>query len=148
MYLYAVWHPYVANATLNTNTITQEISRTFPNMPDTATLASVRFQVGYWRKANAIHAWFVKNVQDGTDDCDEYEVESEQLRTLLDTVKTVIADTSRADELLPNMSGFYFGGQAYDEWYLEQLKETEEILEKVISSSALDGWCLKYRSSW
>ena len=27
-------------------------------------------QVGYWRKANAIHQWFVDNVQDGEDDCD------------------------------------------------------------------------------
>ena len=26
-------------------------------------------QVGYWRKANQIHNWFVENVQDGEDDC-------------------------------------------------------------------------------
>jgi len=25
--------------------------------------------VGYWRKANHIHAWFVENVQNGVDDC-------------------------------------------------------------------------------
>jgi hypothetical protein len=24
--------------------------------------------VGYWRKANAIHRWFVEHVQDGNDD--------------------------------------------------------------------------------
>lgn len=27
---------------------------------------------GYWRKANAIHRWFVDNVQHGDDDCREY----------------------------------------------------------------------------
>ena len=27
--------------------------------------------VGYWRKQNAIHNWFVENVQDGIDDCDQ-----------------------------------------------------------------------------
>lgn len=26
-------------------------------------------EVGYWRKANAIHGWFVDNVQKGNDDC-------------------------------------------------------------------------------
>ena len=40
-------------------------------------------QVAYWRKANQIHNWFVKNVQDGTDDCGQYEVTKEQLEELL-----------------------------------------------------------------
>ena len=37
-------------------------------------LASVRYRVAYWRKANAIHKWFVDHVQDGVDDCGEYYV--------------------------------------------------------------------------
>ena len=40
-------------------------------------------EVGYWRKANAIHKWFVDNVQDGIDDCGYYEVSQEQLENLL-----------------------------------------------------------------
>ena len=39
-------------------------------------------QVGYWRKANAIHKWFVDNVQDGEDNCRPYDVTTEQLREL------------------------------------------------------------------
>lgn len=31
--------------------------------------AKVSFQVAYWRKANAIHKWFVDNVQGGKDEC-------------------------------------------------------------------------------
>jgi hypothetical protein len=27
--------------------------------------------VAYWRKANAIHKWFVDNCQDGVDECQE-----------------------------------------------------------------------------
>ena len=30
---------------------------------------SISYPVGYWRKANAIHNWFVQNVQDGRDEC-------------------------------------------------------------------------------
>lgn len=51
----------------------------------------------YWRKANAIHKWFVDNVQDGKDDCGTYDVEREQLQALLDLVNKVLA----ASELVP-----------------------------------------------
>jgi hypothetical protein len=47
-------------------------------------------EVGYWRKANAIHCWFVEHVQQGQDDCGEYDVSETQLRELLDTVNTVL----------------------------------------------------------
>lgn len=39
-------------------------------------------QLVSWRKANQIHNWFVENVQDGKDDCANYEVTKEQLKTL------------------------------------------------------------------
>lgn len=37
----------------------------------------VIFRVAYWRKANQIHDWFVKNVQDGIDECQEAYVPRE-----------------------------------------------------------------------
>lgn len=45
---------------------------------------------GYWRKANAIHQWFVDNVQNGEDDCKTYYVGREELIRLLETVNQVI----------------------------------------------------------
>lgn len=39
-------------------------------------------EVVYWRKANAIHKWFVDNVQGGVDDCKYYEVTKEHLEEL------------------------------------------------------------------
>lgn len=46
-------------------------------------------EVCYWRKANQIHNWFVQNVQDGEDNCQDYYVSIEQLQELLDTCKKV-----------------------------------------------------------
>jgi len=51
----------------------------------------------YWRKANAIHNWFVKNVQDGEDDCREYYVSNEQLRELLETINKVLDASEMVD---------------------------------------------------
>jgi len=47
-------------------------------------------EVAYWRKANAIHKWFVDHVQSGNDDCREYYVDQDQLRELVDLCKQVI----------------------------------------------------------
>lgn len=44
----------------------------------------------YWRKANAIHKYFVEHVQDGEDDNKEYYVSREDLRELQKICKEII----------------------------------------------------------
>ena len=39
----------------------------------------VELEVGYWRKANAIHKWFVDHVQNGQDDCGQHFVADRHL---------------------------------------------------------------------
>lgn len=52
---------------------------------------SIEEQVGYWRKANQIHRWFVEHVQDGEDDCQyHHEVTREDLVELMQTCQMVI----------------------------------------------------------
>jgi hypothetical protein len=101
-------------------------------------------EVGYWRKANQIHSWFVDNVQDGVDDCGDYCVNYDTLSKLLDLCKKVQNDHSLAESLLPVTSGFFFGSTNYDEWYFEQIKNTIEILEDALS----EGNYFYYSSSW
>ena len=43
---------------------------------------TLQFPVAYWRKANHIHGWFVENVQNNEDDCDEYYVSRTKLEEL------------------------------------------------------------------
>ena len=38
-------------------------------LPKGVEISGIEFNVGYWRKANAIHNWFVENVQKYDDDC-------------------------------------------------------------------------------
>ncbi len=54
-------------------------------------ISEITEQVAYWRKANAIHKWFVHNVQKGVDDCREYRVERSQLQALKDACDKVLA---------------------------------------------------------
>ena len=115
-------------------------------------ISEISEEVGYWRKANQIHQWFVKNVQGGVDECQTTEVSLEQLQELSDAVAAVLADHSLAEELLPTQSGFFFGGTEYDEWYFEGLELTKEILDPILAEGKLkvEGADIyyTYHSSW
>lgn len=109
-------------------------------------------QVAYWRKANAIHRWFVHNVQDGKDECQESHVPVEKLAELVALCKQVLSaikEPGRAALLLPTQGGFFFGNTSYGDDYVEDLKDTIRQLEPLLSESSDDyGSDFYYRSSW
>ena len=108
---------------------------------------NVTVMIGYWRKANAIHGWFVRECQEGVDECQETYIPREKLKDLMELCKEVLADKNKADELLPVTEGFFFGGYEYDEWYFTYLKNTVDIINKVLKNVP-EGWDFTYRSSW
>lgn len=138
---------------------------------------TLKVGVGYWRKANAIHSWFVREVQDGKDECQSSHVSREQLlelkvlcqkvlaskrkkgkvyqgTTWTDGKKEdmyedgeVLADTKLAEELLPTQSGFFFGGTGYDQYYLQDLEETVKIVDNALALPEAE-WDFEYQASW
>ena len=108
--------------------------------------AHIGVKVAYWRKANAIHSWFVQNCQEGEDNCQTVYVPREQLAELRDVCRKVLADPSLASELLPTADGFFFGGTDYDEWYLNSLRYTALTLDKLLTMP--EDWGFEYSSSW
>ena len=104
-------------------------------------------KIGYWRKANAVHDWFVQNCQDGNDDCREAYVPIEKLEELRNICKMVLGNHALASEYLPTSSGFFFGSTDYDEWYYKDLESTVEIIDNALSKIS-DEWTFAYQSSW
>ena len=138
---------------------------------------SLYHEIGYWRKANQIHQWFVDNVQAGEDDCGVYIVPKEKAEELLDICKKVYdslkdaelvektmydkwnneeythkvfadKDTEIAEDLLPTQEGFFFGGTEYDEYYLEDIERTIKQLRNVLVDFDFENNYLLYHSSW
>jgi hypothetical protein len=112
---------------------------------------TINLEVMYWRKVNAVHHWFVNNVQDGVDDCRQYYVSKDKLVELMELCKKVVNnqdDTSVAEELIPTGSGFFFGTTEYDEYYYEGLLDTIEGLERILKNPAFDGMEFHYHASW
>lgn len=107
-------------------------------------------EVGYWRKANAIHKWFVDNVQGGVDDCGDYKVTKEQLIQLHNVCNDVLNNHDLAELLLPTQNGFFFGGTNYDDRYFSDVDNTKRIIDEILEykSYVFEDNELYYCSSW
>lgn len=109
-------------------------------------ISAIHEDAAYWRKANAIHGWFVENVQAGVDDCGEYWVSDEKLKELLKVCKKVLRNRTKASEILPVKQGFFFGDDKYHKNYFDDLKYTKKIIEDILKDS--DYHSYYYSSSW
>lgn len=107
---------------------------------------SVSVNCAYWRKANAIHKWFVDNVQEGEDNCQEFYVSHAQLKELLTTCRQALLHKD-PKELMPS-SGFFFGSYDIDEYYWGQIKNTIKQLSKLTELPDFEDLSFYYQSSW
>jgi hypothetical protein len=116
---------------------------------DNTTGLHVEVPVAYWRKANAIHKWFVDTRADGVDECQPIWVNSDYLGELLELCNQVLADHTKADELLPTEGGFFFGPTEYDDWYFQGLEYTQRRLTELIPlMKNSDNDSAVYQASW
>ena len=102
-----------------------------------------------WRKANAIHWWFVSQIQGGVDDWNEYPVPREKLEELMVLCREV-HDSRRIEssELMPTMPGPFFGSTDYSDLYYWELKNTAAQLEKLLCSKELESVYFYYQAFW
>lgn len=107
-------------------------------------------EIAYWRKFNALHQWFVDNVQNGVDDCGEHFVPIDKIEELIDVLKEVRDNPSTADEIFPTQAGFFFGNTDYDEYYYQEVNETIDLFESLLKENEENQDIIDYyySSSW
>jgi len=113
---------------------------------------TLELEVAHWRKANAIHGWFVENVQDGEDKCEETFVSVDSIRELVALCEGVLDGAADPADLAP-VDGFFFGPTDDDEWYRQYVADTVDQLKPLITWVDADPdrarqWDFYYRSSW
>lgn len=114
----------------------------------------VEFEIHTWRKANAIHHWFVERVQNGNDDCRQYYVSFNMLEELSKIINEILEAEGEerikiAQRELPTQSGFFFGTTDYDYFYFEDLRETKETLDRIMNNKEKYAYLeYYYESSW
>lgn len=89
-------------------------------------------EVMYWRKFNALHNYIVENFADGVDKCQRIDLEIGDIMKIRDVLKEVNEDHSKAEELLPTASGFFFGNTDYNDWYFNDVEKTLKVLNELI----------------
>jgi hypothetical protein len=149
MYLHA--RKYLSSLNSKDQELIEKIAELTENTRYGMQLTGLEYQVMYWRKANAIHNWFVKNVQNGVDDCRAYEVTLEHLDDLLRTLEKIGGSKELAAELLPPCEGFFFGSSELTEGYWADLELTKQELRSFLEDLGEDigwNWTVTYRSSW
>jgi hypothetical protein len=125
------------------------IKSVFPELADFDNddlVKEVTVRVGYWRKANAIHKWFVDNVQDGVDECQYSYVSRDKLLELKSACEAVHSNCTKAPEILPTQDGFFFGDTSYDEWYFQDIEQTIKIIDAALKLP--NSWDFEYHASW
>lgn len=116
--------------------------------------AQIEVCVAYWRKANAIHGWFVNQLANGVDECQSIYVSKQDLENLRWSCNNVLMapagikmeDVASQYNLSPT-PGFFFGSYALDEYYMEDLRLTITQIDSVLGTSG--EWSdFIYRASW
>lgn len=105
-------------------------------------------QVAYWRKANAVHGWFVERVQNGEDECEPFIVRRELLADLLKSCDAVRVNPDAAPYLLPTQDGFFFGSTEYGEMYREDIDLTISQCREILETFDFRRYDLVYWASW
>lgn len=93
-----------------------------------------------YRKINFLRNWMIKNTdltdESDTDIVDVY-IDSDtdnSLVKLLNDCNEVLKNNDKADELLPTLDGFFFGGCDYDKWYFEDVKQVRDDIQAIIDN--------------
>jgi len=113
-------------------------------------ISYIEESVCYWRKANAIHKWFVDNVQDGVDDCRNAYVNLADLEKLLNVCKEVkkIAKMKKGKvECGKELKDGQWVPIIKDGEYIENREEIEKILPTssgfFFGSTDYDEWYMQ-----
>ena len=138
---------YKHNKIKGTIEINDEANETIISIPITK-VSEIELAIGYWRKANMIHNWFVENIQNGNDDCNPYYVNFDQLDNLKQLCQDII-DKKKSPEFLPPTSGFFFGSTDIDEYYYQDLEDTVAIIDNALKEyKTYPNLSFYYQSSW
>ena len=135
-----------------------------------------RYQIGYWRKFNALQTFFQNRVDSDYELCHGIYVYEDTIKDLISRFNKILKDIKTcetgeiqycngwvngektyatakvyksevAKDLLPPGAGFFYGSQEIDEWYVEDIKYSLKLFKKALELMKL-GYDIIYEASW
>tara|TARA_Y100000996_G_scaffold333517_1_gene269875 strand:- start:23 stop:484 length:462 start_codon:yes stop_codon:yes gene_type:complete len=125
-------------------------------------LESHRMQVHYWRCNNWVHHWFCANVSEAAHDCQEIELEPEQLAQLADKLEAWADDPEALPPAPAKFRGGICGPRPTDGHYeserdhyraeakdqAKKIRKAVEWLKVPLDRSEREYRYATYRASW
>ena len=81
----------------------------------------------YFRKVNFIYKYFQYKLED-----EQCFIEKEDLLDIIERCEQVLADDTKAEELLPTQCGFLFGSTDYDDYYFDNVADCKKQMEHLL----------------
>ena len=85
-------------------------------------------EIGYFRKVNFLVNFFKKKGFDVPNQI-PLAIKREDAEELLSKCEEVLKDHSKGPELLPTMSGFFFGSTDYDNYYYDDVEAVRDYVK-------------------
>lgn len=95
-------------------------------------ISTIIEEVAYWRKANAIHKWFVDQCQGGTDDCRQAYVSRDQLAELVGLCKQVLGSLETVKGQIHTGTSYYPDGRVVKNMRPGQVVAQPGLAEKLL----------------
>lgn len=85
-------------------------------------------EIGYFRKVNFLVKFFEKKGFDVSNQT-PLAIKRKDVEELLSKCEEVLEDHSKGPELLPTMSGFFFGSTDYDDYYYDDVEAVRNYVK-------------------
>lgn len=112
-------------------------------------------------RTNQVFNWFITNVMSGNINKNYYEVTKQNLEDLLNACNKVknscvhnngkyVVNENVAEEHLPFMTekGLFFGSSIYDDNYVNQIIETENIINNILNTTDFEKETVYFNAIW
>ena len=94
-------------------------------------------ELAYYRKVNFLYRYF-SDYMDANGIMavvDKYAIED-----IIECCKEVLADNSKAEELLPTVNGFFFCSTEYDKYYFKEVAQVLKDFEKILQEFDMENY--------
>lgn len=111
------------------------------------------YQIGYWRKFNALHGFIVEHYAEGVDECQKIYLSKDDIKEILKILKEVKANPNSAMDIMPPTLGCCFGSQDIDGWFIKDVEYSVELFEDVLemlekNDKRKNYYEIYYQASW
>lgn len=82
-----------------------------------------------FRKVNCLQGYFENKYH--IENCQEFPIEKHMVEEILSLTEQVLAEPNKGKELFPIQLGFFYGNYEYNDYYIDDVRETYDAFKRL-----------------